>query len=100
MELINKMEQGDRKAIIQGLSNKGAFIRVNGIVFAVRNHFNDPMITKMIKDLTKDDICLFGTGCSYRVSDFASAALDLLGISKYLGSRQETKSLIAGKMNF
>lgn len=100
MDLIKKMESGDRQSVIKGLSHSGAFLRANGIIFAVRNSFNDPMIIKMIKDLVKDDICLFGTNCGYRVSDFANAALELFGISKYSGSRQETKQLIDGKMMF
>lgn len=100
MELINKIKRGDKKAIVQSLSDPSAFLRVNGIVFAVRNNYNDPMIIRIMKDLIKDDVCLFGTNCSYRVSDFAQAALDLLGVSKYFGDRQEIKMLITERMVF
>lgn len=100
MDLIKRMETGEKKAIQIGLSHKGAFQRANGIVFAVRNQYSDPEIIRRFLELANDDVCLFGHHGGYCVSDFAKAALDLLQIRKYQGGKAEIRNLISSKLEF
>lgn len=100
MDLIERMKLGDRKAIQEGLVHKGAILRANGIVFAVRNKYSEPETVQKLIELANDDVYLFGHNAGYLVSDFAKAALDIIGIRKYSGGRTEIRNLIKAKLVF
>ena len=90
------MRNGDREAIMKGLSCQGAIYRMDAIAFASLNNIKDAEIVKRLKELKKDDVFLDG----YTVGDFAVAALDNLGIEKYIGDDVRMKNLIESKFAF
>lgn len=94
--LIDRMKKGDKKAIVDALSHSGAIYRMNAISFCAIWKIKDPEVENRIKELKQDDVTLDG----YRVSDFAAAALDLMGIETYTGNRIFTKNLIDSKFEF
>lgn len=100
MTLIDKMANGQKEAIQEGLFSQGALVRANALVFSARNGIADHVFTARAKELEKDDTCLFGYNASFTVSDFAKAYLHLVGEKEYSGSREETKQLIVCKMAF
>lgn len=94
--LIDKMREGKKQAIIDGLSHSGAIYRMNAISFSSICKIRDTEVEKMIKDLKNDNIILDG----YSVSDFAFAALDLMKVEKYTGDKPSVKKLIKSKFEF
>ena len=94
--IIERMRNGDREAIMKGLSCQGAIYRMDAIAFASLNNIKDAEIVKRLKELKKDDVFLDG----YTVGDFAVAALDNLGIEKYIGDDVRMKNLIESKFAF
>ena len=95
-ELIAKMKKGDKNAIISGLSHNGAIYRMNAISFSALHNIQDADVKKKITELTDDDISLD----TYSVSDFAYAALDVMGIALYKGNSDSVKRLIESKFEF
>lgn len=93
---IERMRNGDREAIMKSLSCQGAIYRMDAIAFASLNNIKDAEIVKRLKELKKDDVFLDG----YTVGDFAVAALDNLGIEKYIGDDVRMKNLIESKFAF
>lgn len=90
------MSVGSDKAILKGLSHNGALIRINGIMFAVKfKHSSDKIITKL-KELLSDNTEVDG----YSVSQFATAALDVMGITKYTGNDENVLELIESEFSF
>ena len=94
--LIDRMRKGEKKAILDGLSHSGAIYRMNAISFFAISRIQDAEIESKIMELKNDDTVLDG----YSVSDFASAALDLLGIETYTGNKALVKDLIESKFEF
>lgn len=95
-ELLKKIQDGDRNAILQGLAHPGAFYRINATMSAGRHFVKEPVIGIYLKRLKEDNMIMNG----YRVSDFAYAALDILGIEKYIGNDIRIRRLINSKFDF
>lgn len=95
-DLIHKMQKGDRDAIISGLSHKGAIFRMNAIGNAVIHGMNDTETIRTLVELKNDDVFLDG----FTVGDFATAALDMLGVEKYSGNNRRMEELIDSRFDF
>lgn len=95
-ELLKKIQNGDRDAILQGLAHSGAFYRINAAVSAGKYFVREPVIGIYLKRLKEDKIIMDG----YRVADFAYAALDILEIEKYMGNDIRVRRLINSRFNF
>jgi hypothetical protein len=93
---IKKMYSGDKSAVREGLDQPGALYRFNGIVCATLFNYTDEDIIDRIKALKDDHVFFSG----YTVSDFAIAALSVLGIEEYKGDSRKINSLIEVKLNF
>lgn len=94
--LIDKMKTGDKTAVVAGLSHPGAIYRMNAISFSVLFHISDAEIIQKITELKNDQVALDG----YSVSDFAFAALDVMGFESYVGNKASVKNLIKSKFEF
>ncbi len=94
--LIRRMESGQTDAILTGLRHKGALVRINGILNATRHSIKTDETIDLIRELKKDTISFD----LYAVSDFATAALDLMGIEEYNGSKKQILNLIESKFDF
>lgn len=94
--LIDEMRNGNIDAIITGLTHHGAIYRMNAIAFFSLQNRNEKAAIKRIKVLKTD----FSGVDGYSVSDFAIAALDILGIEKYTGSSRNIKLLIDCQFDF
>lgn len=94
--LVDKMRNGNSNAIIAGLLHHGAIYRMNAIAFSSLQGRSNKEIVEKIKALRTDHFGIDG----YSVSDFAIAALDILGIEKYTGSNQNIKQLIGCRFDF
>lgn len=95
-ELIKKIQDGDREAILQGLAHPGAFYRINAIISVGKNLVSEPTIGIYLKQLKEDKIIMNG----YRVSDFAYAALDIIESEKYAGNDIRIRRLIDSRFDF
>ncbi|MCD8354451.1 MAG: hypothetical protein LUC47_09105 [Clostridiales bacterium] len=95
--LVKRMNsEGRPEDILAGLTHKGALIRINGIINAVCYSFKTPETVSLIKNLKNDNI----TFDTYSVSDFAIAALDIMGVEKYNGNRKQIVDLIGSRFDF
>lgn len=94
--LIERMQRGEKQAIIEGLLHKGAIYRMNAISFSSICKLKDAEVETRIKDLKDDNIVLDG----YSVSDFAHAALELMAVEIYTGNKPAVKELINSKFDF
>lgn len=95
-ELIEKIQNGDKNAVLQGLAHSGAFYRVNATINAVRYGIREPALKIYLDRLKQDKVIMNG----YRVSDFAISALDILGFEKYVGNDLRIRALIKSKFIF
>lgn len=95
-DLIVKVQKGEKNAVITALNHKGAIYRINGIINAARYSLIFPEIIDKILKLCNDNTFLDG----YTVSDFAEAALELIGYKKYAGNNQSVHQLIESKFLF
>ena len=96
-DLILAMQSGDKDGIYRGLIHSGAIYRTNAIIHTVKHKILNDSIISEIRELTKDGVSLMGV---YKVSDFAIAALALLGIEKYYGDDEIILNLINSNFNF
>lgn len=94
--LFEKIQAGDNTAILQGLIHPGAFYRINATINVVRFEMREPVVKIYLDRLKDDQIIMNG----YRVSDFAYAALDILGFETYTKNNIRIKKLIASKFIF
>ncbi len=92
-EFINDIHKGIEKNVGLALEQDGAIFKVNGIFSAVNHKIKSQNIVDKIKELKSDNTVISG----YFVSDFAVAALDVLGIEKYNGNVEKIKDLIGSK---
>ncbi len=92
--MIKAMKSGDKEAVSYALHSSVAIYEVNGIIFTVLHKMTE--FGNELLNLSKNDELLMG----YRVGDFATAGLDILGIKEYEGSSEHVKKLIASKFSF
>ena len=90
-----KMKHGDKSAVLKGLKG-GLCDNYCGICCAVKYNMKDEDIIAALKELQKDTRISMGM-CN---AQFASAALDVLGIEPYTGSDKRTREMIAAKFSF
>lgn len=83
--------QRDIKEILSDLRHDGAAFRLRGLAYCIGQRLNRPEVVKEIKALTKDGVLVLG----HTIADYAIAALDILGIEKYIGNSDGIKSLIS-----
>ncbi len=96
-EIIKRMaSNGDLPDIITGLTHTSALVRMNAIKSVVSFSIKDTEIINLICNLKNDDITVLG----YSVSDFATSALELLGVEKYDGDKQQIIALIESGFAF
>ena len=96
-DLISAIKLGDEKSIYRGLIHSGAIYRINAIIQTVKHKISSDDIISRIQDLKEDDTILMGV---YKISDFAIAALALLGVEKYYGYDEIILNLINSNFNF
>ena len=94
--LFEQIQHGNSDAILQGLSHPGAIFRVNGAISAVKYVVKTPVIKMRLERIKNDNTIING----YRVSDFAIAALDILGLEMYRGNDLKVRALIKSKLIF
>ena len=89
------MEHGDKEAILKGLKG-GLCDNYCGICCAVKYNMKDDDIIAALKELQKDTYVSMGMSNA----QFASVALDVLGIEPYTGSDKRVKAMIDAKFSF
>lgn len=95
--MLSQMKNGNQDAILEGLKHKGAIYRINALINIVRHTLVDSEeIIQKVYNLLEDNIFVDG----YKVSDFAYAVLDLIGIETYSGNNNQIKELIESKLDF
>lgn len=94
--IVSNMAVGNEEAILYGLQHKGALIRVNGIINAVKYQCVNDEVSKIIYQL-KDDMNIVE---GYSVSQFAIAALHILKIETYTGDNEQINDLIEYEFDF
>ncbi len=77
--------------IIEKLKSTGAAYRFNGIMGCLEKGVLLKEEIDLLKTLTQDEVVIAGR----KISVYASAVLDLLGIEKYDGKDADIKQLIA-----
>lgn len=93
---IELMRLGDRTAILWGLQCYGLHFRTNAAVCAALYKLKDDEIIEALKRLKSENYTSIGTsasGCAY-------AALDMLGVDKYVGNSREVKNYLENKFEF
>lgn len=95
-EFINNIHIGREKNISLALQQDGAIFKANGIISAVNHKIISENIVNQIKKLKDDKTLISG----YFISEFAVAALDVLGIESYNGDNEKIVKLIDSKFNF
>lgn len=95
-ELFDKIQSGDKDAIIKGLVHPGAIYKVNAAINAVRYDVKELSMKIHLDRMKEDDRVVNG----YRTSDFAYAALELLGMEHYFNNEPRVKMLIQSKFDF
>ena len=77
--------------IIEKLKSTGAVYRLNGIMDCLEKGVLLQEEIDLLKDLTQDEVVIAGR----KLSAYANAILDLLGVEKYDGKDVDVKRLIA-----
>ena len=80
-----------KKLIDDMTGDNGSVIKTRAIFEVVNKKEKSPKVIKCLEDLEGDNSTFFNM---YLVSDFATAALDILGVKKYSGQREEIERLI------
>jgi len=96
-QFIDDIHKGSEKLVAEALEHNGALYRVNGITSAVNHKIISPIIVEKIIKLKDDNVV---TICGAYVSEYAIAALDILGIEKYTGNEFRILRLIEAGFNF
>ncbi len=78
------------KETIDKLTNDGAIYRCQGIIDCLKKHITDQQVVEAIGRLKNDNVVILGR----RVSSYALAALDIIGVEKYSGNDDEVRELI------
>ena len=78
------------REIISKLKSDGALFRCQGILDCLENNATDSSVIAAISSLKSDDVIILGR----KVSSYALAALDALGIETYHGDEEEVRDLI------
>lgn len=97
---LEKVYAGDKNSIISAMLCEASFYRMNGIVEAVKHGFKEPAIVRQIQNLTTDNTGTLTLTGGYTVSDFALAALHVLGIEAYGGNKENVRAIIDSKFGF
>lgn len=84
-----QMIQGNIEIIKSCLFSESKYVRMDALRWAAYHHLSDSDIIERIRELKKDDSILSG----YTVSNFATAALEKMGIEKYTGSDTDQKAI-------
>ena len=75
---------------IEKMKSTGAAYRLQGIMDCLEKEVILKEEVDLLKTLTQDDVIIAGR----KISTYASAVLDLLGIEKYYGKDVDVKRLI------
>ncbi len=86
------VSQSEEIKILDDLTHDGAAFRARGITECIKMRANTPNIIAALKKLKNDKVVLLGS----TLSDFAVAALDIIGGEKYHGNDSNILSLIKG----
>ena len=89
-QLIEGMKSGN------GLSHIGAIYRINAICFSFLTKKTEQNVVSHIAALKEDETMLDG----YSVSDYAKAALSLMGVEQYQGNNARIIDLINSGFSF
>lgn len=87
---IRMMMLGNRSEIEHGLNSENKCLRLDGLLWAAYFGITESSIINRIKELKNDDEYAMG----FKVSDYAIAALDTLGVEKYSGNDERISDLI------
>ena len=87
---IRMMMLGNRSEIERGLNSDNKCLRLDGLLWATYHNINDENVIERIRELKYDEESAMG----FKVSDYAVAALDILGVEKYQGGDERLSDLI------
>lgn len=94
---IDTMYKGDEETIIKGISSESQIIVANAVIAGTQQGITDTTFVDELKKLVNNtEIVLLGVP----ISSIATAALDILGITKYEGNDEYIHSLITSKLAF
>ena len=96
-EMLQKMKNGDIGAIMEAANSNNPFWQLHSIINGTRIGLKSDEYIELIKNEFMHSEAKF---LGMRMSYFAEAALDILGIEKYTGEDSTVKNLIKSKMNF
>ncbi|MBQ4424573.1 MAG: hypothetical protein II882_02415 [Lachnospiraceae bacterium] len=78
------------REVINKLTDAGAVFRCQGILECLEKSMNAPDVAEAMKLLKNDGVVIMGR----KISSYAQAALDILGIERYNGNDPEVIELI------
>ena len=96
-ENYGRPQEQNNDTLVEMLYSDGITLKCGAIAELTRRKIIDNDVINRIKELKKDNGSFWH---DYLVSDFAYAALDVLGIDRYMGNKKETKELINVKLDF
>ena len=96
-KLVDRMYEGDVRAIEYGMKCPGTLIRQNAITAIVECRVVNKHLIELMQEMENDETKTW----DYRaVGDYAKAALDILGIKSYEGDDPYVLEMIEDKMQF
>lgn len=90
---VNRMYEGSRIDILDGIKNDSNFLIVNAIMAGMIYHERSPEFIEGVFAAKNSSVTIMG----WCIGDIAKAALDVCGVEKYKGNSDHTKQLIACK---
>lgn len=93
---IENITKLDDRAVISAISDENPLVSVRAICEVTARNVISKEAKKALQDSRHNDRTFWN---QYKVSTFAKAALDILGMGKYQGNSVEVKELIDSKLH-
>jgi len=90
---VNKMYQGSREDILNGIKSNSTYLVGNAILAGMILHERSPEFVEGLQIAKNNPDARMG----WSIEDVARAALDVCGVEKYQGNSDHAKQLIACK---
>lgn len=95
-ERIDEIHNGSVKAIMDGITSSSPIEFLNAMIFGTRLGIDNAKFIESVKNAENNETVMMGV----RISEFAKASLDILGIKEYRGDEKRIKDMIESKFEF
>lgn len=89
--IIEEMQKGNRKAIVEAIESSSPILQLNGLMFASKYSVYEA--SEAVRKLDCKDNKFMGTP----LSNFKTATMHLLDIAEYKGDEKQIKDMIKSK---